>query len=75
LIRALTRVLCALILAGVLLVLIAGARQSAPNATRTVIGARLTYCSPDGRFISISDSGWLPTVRCDYPPPVPERGG
>jgi hypothetical protein len=54
------------------IVLIAGCRQSAPNATRAVIGARQMWCTPDQRFVITSHSGWLPTANCRYLPPVPE---
>jgi hypothetical protein len=62
----------AAILAVALVILVAGLEQSAPNATRAVIGARQVWCSQDSRFVATSHSGWLPTAGCLYPPPVPE---
>lgn len=70
--RIFTAVLLAAILAAAALVLVAGGSQAAPNATRAVMGARQGWCSPDGRFYRTVHSGWLPTVQCYYPPPVPK---
>jgi hypothetical protein len=71
-IRAARAALLGLIAAGLLILLFAGCRQASPNATRSVIGARLEYCTPDGRFFRSGHSDWLPTANCYYPPGVPE---
>lgn len=70
--RIVTGLLLAVILVAMLLALGAAAGQPAPNATRQVMGARQGWCTPDGRFYRNAHTGWIPTVQCYYPPPVPK---
>lgn len=63
--------LLAVIAIGVVLTLRAVAVQDAPSATRTVIGARQSWCTDDGRFFRMAHTGWLPTDHCFFPVAVP----
>ena len=63
--------LLAVIVVGVAVSLRALATQQAPNATRVVIGADQSWCTPDGHLYRTGHTGWLPTENCFYPVPVP----
>ena len=65
------RALLALIAVAAVLLVIAGARQASPNTTRVVINEQRSFCSSDGRWYQTGRTGWLPTVSCYWPPPVP----
>jgi hypothetical protein len=69
--RILRGVALVVVLAAAAIVFAAGTRQAAPNATRVVISARQSWCTPDGRWFSTGHTGWLPTAACLYPPAVP----
>ena len=70
-VRWVRALLLVVIVAGVVLSLHALATQQAPNATRVVIGARQSWCSPDGHLFRTGHTGWLPTENCFYPVAVP----
>jgi hypothetical protein len=69
--RALRILLLVVVACGVVLMLRAAVVQEAPNATRTVIGARQSWCTEDRRFFRMVHTGWLPTDHCFYPVAVP----
>ena len=66
------RALLALIALAAVLLVLAGARQASPNTIRIVINEQRGFCTSDGRFFQSGRSGWIPTVSCYWPPPVPQ---
>lgn len=70
-VRLATGPLLACIAIAALALVLAGARQASPNTIRVVIDQQRSFCTTDGRFYRTGQSGWIPTVSCYWPPPVP----
>ena len=67
--------LLAIIAVAALALVLAGARQASPNTIRVVIDEQRSFCTTDGRWYATGHTGWLPTVSCYWPPPVPQVRG
>jgi hypothetical protein len=66
------RALLAAIVVAAIVLALSGTRQASPNTIRVVIDQQRSFCTDDGRWFATGQTGWLPTVNCLFPPPVPQ---